>query len=746
VHAGSPNGAQPAVWMFLALLALSVVGRPVEPSDNRPESPTSPPAAKRQPPGVLILEEPPQRLPRHDPATETERNRREALALFSTARSLEHQKDYAAALRFYQRALRCDPEAASVAEAIVRLAFGLGRHGQAARYYALNADLLEDIDPKVLSGLGFYLAQQGDWQQALALYEKALAARKQSESTVTDIILRMEMGRLYWLSDEYEKAADCFAQVLKAFERPDEFEFDADVKEALLGKRHATYNLIGESFLLADRPEEAIAAFKKSHEIAPNEGLLKYNLARVDLLVGKPNEALAKLQVYFDEHLASQAAAPYRLLADILKELDKDAELIGRLEKLRADDASNVPLGYFLAGKYAEAKLFDKAETLYLELAEKSPTVTGYRGLVDIYRNANRHDALLDVLGRAAADNAILELFGEGQAISDDPKLVRTLVKTAEKRRQDKPDDFNHGLQLATGLLALESGQYDTAGEFFDLALQSKPDRAAEILLLWGLSLLDDEQYKPAAEVFKRGIDEKTPSDKTPIFYYYLAFALEMAGQTDDALAAARKAIELKGDSAPFRSRAAWILYHSGRHDEAVKAYTELIDRFDAEYGSTRLRRLLRESRLVLSNLCVLQGKLAQAEEWLEQVLDEFPEDVSALNDLGYLWADANKNIERAYRMIEQAVRQEPDNAAYRDSLGWVLFRQGRLEEAVLELEKAAASEADPVILDHLGDAYQSIHKPEKARDAWRRAVEAFQNAEQPEKAKKVQQKIDPSQ
>ena len=59
-------------------------------------------------------------------------------------------------------------------------------------------------------------------------------------------------------------------------------------------------------------------------------------------------------------------------------------------------------------------------------------------------------------------------------------------------------------------------------------------------------------------------------------------------------------------------------------------------------------------------------------------MLDEFPDDAGAMNDLGYLWADQDKNLQRARRMIRKAVDAEPDNAAYRDSLGWVLFRLGR--------------------------------------------------------------------
>jgi len=73
-------------------------------------------------------------------------------------------------------------------------------------------------------------------------------------------------------------------------------------------------------------------------------------------------------------------------------------------------------------------------------------------------------------------------------------------------------------------------------------------------------------------------------------------------------------------------------------------------------------------------------------------VLEQFPDDEGALNDLGYLWADQNQHLERAKRMIEKAVAGEPENMAYRDSLGWVLSAWGSGPEAIAELEKAVAA------------------------------------------------------
>ena len=289
----------------------------------------------------------------------------------------------------------------------------------------------------------------------------------------------------------------------------------------------------------------------------------------------------------------------------------------------------------------------------------------------------------------------------------------------------------------------MDAKQYETAAEFFDLALAAKPKQPDEVFMVWGLGLLTDNRAAEAVKVFQRAIDAKAAQPDDPIFHFYLAGALRVAGRTDEALAAARTAAEKKPDSPRFCVRPAWVLYFGKRNDEAMKAYRELIDKFDADHDSAETREVMHEARSALSNLCALKGENAQAEEWLEEVLDEFPNDESAMNDLGYLWADANKNLARARRMIQAAVDAEPGNMAYRDSLGWVLFRQGKYAEAVAELEKAAADKnPDGAVLDHLGDAYQKAGRRDKAVEAWGRAAAALRKEKETEKAKIVERKI----
>ena len=92
--------------------------------------------------------------------------------------------------------------------------------------------------------------------------------------------------------------------------------------------------------------------------------------------------------------------------------------------------------------------------------------------------------------------------------------------------------------------------------------------------------------------------------------------------------------------------------------------------------------------------------------------------------------------------MIQQAVAAEPDNAAYRDSLGWVLYRLGRYPEAVVELEKAAARSPTPTVLDHLGDAQNKAGQAAKASDVVAAGRPAFRKDHDEAKAKQVEKKI----
>jgi Tfp pilus assembly protein PilF len=74
--------------------------------------------------------------------------------------------------------------------------------------------------------------------------------------------------------------------------------------------------------------------------------------------------------------------------------------------------------------------------------------------------------------------------------------------------------------------------------------------------------------------------------------------------------------------------------------------------------------------------------------------------------------------------MIKKALEAEPNNAAYLDSYGWVLFRRGQLQEAEIQISKALeVMGSDPIIHEHLGDIYNALGETKKARREWEEAL-----------------------
>lgn len=725
------------IVVFSALWATTSVCAPVPSSESLHN--------KEFQPGELLLEDSPQALPRNPSLSEANRDKVEALTLFAAARSLELHEQYADALRLYQRAFRFDPQSADINRSIVSLAIHLKRENIAIRYTLKAVELDEEFDPMLLRRLGVRLEEEGEWTKAVKLLQKAIALRSGHDpDSSDDIILRLDAGRLWMLVGKYKEAADCFIVVVHALDHPDKYGLSEEMQKALMENIAQSYTLFGDCFLLADRIDAAKDAYEKSQKAEANELLWKFHQAQVEAKSGHNQEALAALDEVISKRPTSLGMKPYELLADILKNLKQENDLIPRLQKIYEDDKQNVSLAYFLAEKYLEAGKLDEAESLFTELINKGPTQTAYKSLLEIYRKTKKLDKLLNILAETVEKTGVLDTLGtEAMSLSKDQEMMQGLIDIARKERTDNPNDKSiYGKSFALGMLALDAKQWETAGEFFTAAITAQPKQAAEVYLVWGIGLMVDNKSAEAIKVFQKGIDDKALPENNPIFHFYLAGALAVEGKTEEALSAAQKAADMKKSSARFRSRIGWVYYHAKRYSDAEREYKQVINDFDDEFSNPENRESLKEVRLALSNICVLQNKMPEAAEWLEQVLDEFPDDVGAMNDLGYLWADENKHLDRALTMIRKAVDAEPENGAFRDSLGWALYRLGRYDESIAELEKAVQKQPDGVVLDHLGDAFLKANKPEKATDAWHRAVDLLRREKDDAKARQIENKI----
>jgi len=698
-------------------------------------------------PATSELDDAPEVLKPKVGKTEAEQNQIEALSLFAAARTEESRGNFNKALRLYQRALRHDPQALSILKQIIEVAQQLDRMPEAVRY-AQRAVQMETSDPRLVISLAEQLTEQNDFEGALKLYEIARSQPQLNRKSAVYLTLTLQVGRLRFLTGDMAKSADAFAIVLDGLEHPDEYGLTPEALKLLGGRDERSFELFGEALLGAGRDEVAEKAFEKAKSRASNKELYapiySYHQAQLQAHRKQFDAALKSLDEYFDAKETRQDEAPYQLLGTILDGLKKKDQVVDRLAKLAADNTSNLPLHQHLAKLYVEAKNWPAAEKTYRHLLSTSAAPQANRGLIHVYREEKRWDDVLATLAAAIDKAGVESVAREAKSLAENKEQLDALLAASAKIEKKSPSDLPQGARVALAMMLLEAKRFDESGKYFKLALATQPKNAAELLFSWGLGLLNADQHAAAAEVFERGLNDKALPNDNPLFHTYLALSLEMAGKTEEALKVARSAAQMAGGkNARLESRVCWILYHAKRYSDGREAYEKLLTRFDSDFSNEDTRRVMREARLSLSNIHVIQGDLAKAEEYLEQVLDEYPEDTSAMNDLGYLWADQNKHLERALEMIQKAVEADPDNEAYRDSLGWAFYRLGRYEEALAELEKAAkVDDPDGVILDHLADCLNAMKRQDQARATWKRALEKLKKDGDTSKIDAVEKKL----
>lgn len=193
------------------------------------------------------------------------------------------------------------------------------------------------------------------------------------------------------------------------------------------------------------------------------------------------------------------------------------------------------------------------------------------------------------------------------------------------------------------------------------------------------------------------------------------------AEKYDAALAIAKARADASGASPYDLARLGEVLARSERHSEAAAAYAKAID---AMAGPGKTNPVPWNLWLLLGREHDLAKNWAAARPALERALAMAPDEPSILNHLGYSMLENGGSIAEATALIEKASRLRPNDAAITDSLGWALFKAGRLDEAIAALERAAQNEpAVAEIGEHLGDAYWTAGRRVDARYAWNAAL-----------------------
>ncbi len=235
-------------------------------------------------------------------------------------------------------------------------------------------------------------------------------------------------------------------------------------------------------------------------------------------------------------------------------------------------------------------------------------------------------------------------------------------------------------------------------------------------VILLNASLLDRlGQYNLSAQVYRQ-----IPQNSAIYYVAELGRAdtLRKSGRVDAAIEALTQLARSHGTVPDVHTSLGNILRREEQYKAAIDAYDKAIALYETPERSqwfTHYGRAISYERLDLWDL---------AEADFRKALELSPDQPQVLNYLGYSMVEKQINLTEAQELIAKAVELSPESGYIIDSLGWVLFRLGKYQDAVPHLEKAAElMSIDPIVNDHLGDAYWAVGRKLEARFQWNRAL-----------------------
>jgi Flp pilus assembly protein TadD len=425
--------------------------------------------------------------------------------------------------------------------------------------------------------------------------------------------------------------------------------------------------------------------------------------------MGHVNEALVSLQAATAAD--SERAEYFESLAHVAEEAnlpDVQEVALKRLVTLRDDDSE---AWFQLAALAARRDRFDEAETALEQAADLNPDRPG----MDFLRGW-----IAEGQGR---DSLAIESYRLHLAAHDSDQMTRRRLVTLLARQQRFPEAYREARRVAQSSpsdadallveaeLAFSSGAPQAGRDLLARLERDHPDDSQLHMRMVALLVRAGKAHDGVSLATRWA--QAHPGDVRGEMLE--ARALVLTKQYPGALEHARAAVGLAPDSVETHTLLGSVYQSAERWAEAESVWSAANKRFPTD---SRLPLQLSYCREKL-------GDLPGAERPLRELLSREPDNAEALNSLGYLMADHNRNLSEAEKLIRRAVDQEPQNGAFIDSLGWVFYRLGRLEDARRELERAVGlTNGDPVVCEHLGDVYKDLKLNDLARKLYRRSLE----------------------
>jgi tetratricopeptide (TPR) repeat protein len=349
------------------------------------------------------------------------------------------------------------------------------------------------------------------------------------------------------------------------------------------------------------------------------------------------------------------------------------------------------------------------------------------------------------------------------QQVPDHPQAVPLYAYLLEKQGQSEqalqwmkqalyqyPEQQEWRLMYAR--LLAEAEEFDESIHQFEQLLSQHPQHG-DILYALGVLSLQKEQLAVAKKYFTELLKL---GEQDNIAYYYLGQIAQVENDLTTALSWYKKV-----DGGPIylnaQARIALILSEQGHLDQAIEYLQNvpvedeeeaitliqleaelLIDKEQYEQAMAAYNRALQlksdniDLRYSRALLAEKMGLLEQLEQDLRYILLIEPNNVNALNALGYSLTAHTTRYQEAYELIKQALQLSSDHEEYYilDSMGWVLYKMGQYAEAIAYLRKAQAQQNDPEVAAHLGEVLWKSGDQAAAQLVWKEALEKFPDDE----------------
>lgn len=433
-------------------------------------------------------------------------------------------------------------------------------------------------------------------------------------------------------------------------------------------------------------------------------------LAVMALRKGEVETALLHLQSILD-YTDGEMEQKLLMIASMLgREADK-AMIMDVMEKITSGRQDSPEALFAFSRVAAVLGEYERA----LELLEKT-----YNMKPDAEAVALSYVSILQRLDRFEEALTWLETaLASGHKENFDLRLAYARLLTDVRRYDDSVEQFeiliqqepeNEDVLFALGLLHLQSDRVDDAEKYL-LRLTSRSNRSNEVSYYLG-RIAEDRGELARSAVWYQGVQSGPNYLDAQV---RLAYTLARQDRLEDArkhLQAVRTQNE--GDTVMLIQAEAGMLAELERFDEAMQVYNLALEgKFDADLLYAR------------AMLAEKMGRLDILEADLRKVIETDPQNAQALNALGYTLADRTDRFTEAEQLIDKALQLRPDDHYILDSKGWVLYRLGKLDEAITYLRRALELIPDAEIAAHLGEVLWVSGNKKEAKQVWDSALKA---------------------